>query len=727
MYQSRYHYENELLSVAIDSLTGELLELIYKPTGENFIKNSCFLLHQPFQLFTSLKGEKIRLFGGDTYSIARDAQLKPHITHDETENALRIQVSYDKLTDGEKSYKIPLCYQIELPKNAAELHWRLSLSNCQPELLIEDLRFPCLNGVYLGDTWEDDTLVYPYNAGIKIQNPVGFFSEKSPCIYWKWQEYRYVYSLGNIAAGPDEDGLYAMDFSYSGPLSMTWLDYYGEDLGIYFANHDSLPHNCSLRAETYGVGSPGMNFSFVHHPYCENGGSWNSPPLVTAVHRGDWHQGAEIYRSFRQNNVPPEKTKRPRWFEQSPGLVAHYDFKYQNGGIVHRYKDIPCLLDEAREMGLNHLLLAGWHHDGFDHGFPEYHADADLGTEEEFREAVSTVRQKGGHLSFYINSRIANTKYDPTGAFTAENVVLQQDGSPFVEAAGNRDLNFAVMCVHSPEWRNRLQSAVQYATERIGADGVYLDQLAMAPPCICHNPAHGHSWNDWNEGYRSFLKQINNKTSTDAPMSIVAEGVSDAYNADVSGFLVSTFSYYCTGAFPELYKYTFPEQILVDMLYPESNMAMRPVHIGQASTDIINKAFVTGSYFWVYDLVDDNTFHRDPKQLRYLKDIITLRTYWLETFGHGIFRDTDGLLEIPGALIKRFELPGGLLLAVAQKQAACGECSMEYSSQIAGAAVYTVKETAVQKRPLSFSAQEGKVTFSLPQDPISLIVFDNME
>ena len=106
MYQSRYHYENELLSVAIDSLTGELLELIYKPTGENFIKNSCFLLHQPFQLFTSLKGEKIRLFGGDTYSIARDAQLKPHITHDETENALRIQVSYDKLTE-KKATKVP--------------------------------------------------------------------------------------------------------------------------------------------------------------------------------------------------------------------------------------------------------------------------------------------------------------------------------------------------------------------------------------------------------------------------------------------------------------------------------------------------------------------------------------------------------------------------------------------------------------------------------------------
>ena len=51
---------------------------------------------------------------------------------------------------------------------------------------------------------------------------------------------------------------------------------------------------------------------------------------------------------------------------------------------------------------------------------------------------------------------------------------------------------------------------------------------------------------------------------------------------------------------------------------------------------------------------------------------------------------------------------------------------MEYSSKIAGAAVYTVKETAVQNARCPL-AQEGKVTFSPPQEPISLIVFDNME
>ncbi len=721
MYQSRYHYENQFLSIAVDSLTGEFLELIYKKTGENLIKNSSYLLHQPFQLFASAGEQKIRLFGGDSYAIAGDEALRPRITHQQDDEKIRIQVSYDRLTDGDKSYDVSLIYWIELPLTTAKLHWRLSLANRQPELLIEDVRFPCINGVYFGKTWEDDTLVYPYNAGLKIQNPVGFFCQKSPCIYWKWQEYRYVYSLGNIATGPDEDGLYAMDYSYSGPLSMTWLDYYGDDIGLYFANHDPLPRNCSLRAETYGNSSPGMNFAFVHHPYCTSGTDWHSPQLVAAVHSGDWHRGAEIYRSFRQTHSPLTPSKRPSWFEQSAGLVAHYDFKYQNGGVVHRYEDIPRLLDEARELGLNHLLLAGWHHGGFDHGFPEYRTDEDLGSEEEFRNAVGTVREKGGHISFYINSRIANTKYDPSGDFTAQNAVRQQDGSPFVEVAGN--LKFAVMCVHAPQWRRRLQDAVRYATQKIGADGVYLDQLAMAPPCICHNPAHGHHFDDWNSGYHSLLQEISQNTS-DVPMSMLVEGVSDAYRGETSGSLISTFSYYCTGSFPELYKYTYPEQILVDMLYPESNMAMRPVHIGQASTDIINKAFVTGAYFWIYDLVDDNSFHRDPKQLHYLKDVIALRNYWLQHFGHGVFRDTDGILEIPETLVKRFDVPHGVLLAVARAECSSTECAILSHNRITEAAAYTVTKGIVEKYPLDYKHTDGKWTFPLPQKPISLIVFN---
>ena len=49
-YQSRYHLSNGLLSLALDSLTGELLELVHEETGENLIKNHTYALPQPLRL-----------------------------------------------------------------------------------------------------------------------------------------------------------------------------------------------------------------------------------------------------------------------------------------------------------------------------------------------------------------------------------------------------------------------------------------------------------------------------------------------------------------------------------------------------------------------------------------------------------------------------------------------------------------------------------------------------
>ena len=44
MYISRYHFENDKISLSLDSKSGELIELINKVTGDNLIKsheNSC--------------------------------------------------------------------------------------------------------------------------------------------------------------------------------------------------------------------------------------------------------------------------------------------------------------------------------------------------------------------------------------------------------------------------------------------------------------------------------------------------------------------------------------------------------------------------------------------------------------------------------------------------------------------------------------------------------------
>jgi len=443
--------------------------------------------------------------------------------------------------------------------------------------------------------------------------------------------------------------------------------------GIYFACHDKSSDISALRIETYGESRPGINFSTIYQTNIEQNQSYFSPQHVVAIHEGDWHIGADIYRNFKKACNQYYGHMPPKWFLKSPGLVAHYDFKYQNGGIVHKFCDLPRLYSEAKEMGLNHLLIAGWHKDGFDNGFPEYTPDPDLGSQEELNKHVTEIINNDGHISFYINSRLVNRKYKHLTKFIEDNMIVKRNNINYNEHYGDDSIQFACMCSGSAEWQEKISDTVTYLTQKIGIDGVYLDQLAMASPCLCFHPNHEHEFNYWNEGYEEMLLKITDNHS-ESPISIIYEGVSDIHGRNVSGQLISTFLYYHTGAFPEMYKYTFPNQILVDMLYPCKFQAMRPVHVGMASTDMINKAFVTGAYYWIYDLEEDNTFRLDYEQYTYLKDCITLRRIWLEQYGQGLFVDTVGLLDIPdGIMVKRFNYDNGILIACANKKNEVGK------------------------------------------------------
>lgn len=710
-YQSRYHLTNGRLSIALDSLTGELLELVYAGNGENVIKNHCYSLPQPLAILCD--GGKICLRPGDAEAISAHPKLRPEICV--AEDGRSAAVTYRALWDGERPMDVRAAYTVELPEGSDESVWRLKLHNGS-EKELEEVRFPCINGVYLGESWQDNAMVYPYVCGIKVDDPVTTFGASKVKVHWRWQNYRYVYTVGHMAKAFPE-GSFGMEESYSGLLSMKWVDYYGKDFGLYFACHDPALRVCTLRADTFGAECPGMNF-FVGHPLdLRMGDDWESPDFVAALHAGDWHAGAKKYRAFHRGFSPAE-TACPEWFKKSAGLMAHYDFKYQNGGIVHRFKDISGLLKEAEEMGLNHLLLSGWHKDGFDNGFPEYVPDAELGSEDELRSQIGSVIENGGHVCFYINSRLANMKYDHLKDFIAANSVVKKDGSLEVEQYGTGNLRFAVECIGSAGWRKKLTDTVAYITGDIGTDGMYLDQLVMGYPGLCRNPDHDHSFGEWNVWYQRALKEMHRQRAESGKerMSIIHEGVSDSYGPLVSGQLVSTFSYHHCGAYPQLYRYTFPEQFLVEMLYPNKNLAMRPVHVAQASRAILDRAFRTGMYYWIYDLVDDNTFTRDPEQHAYLKEMIRLRKFWLESFGQGVFCDEEYVAEMPdGVEVACYEMDNGLLLACSNTSGV--EQPLTVRNTAPGSAVWYTAESLPGGKAV---AESGK-TFTMPAAPLSLL------
>lgn len=246
---------------------------------------------------------------------------------------------------------------------------------------------------------------------------------------------------------------------------------------------------------------------------------------------------------------------------------------------------------------------------------------------------------------------------------------MRKDGSLSIERYGAGDMEFACMCNQESHWRDEFVGVVDYLTHTIGADSMYLDQLSMAAGQLCYHPGHTeHAGNPagWNQGYQKMLSQMRAGYAPEG-MALLYEGASDIHGWGVSGQLISTM--FSSGAYPELYKYTFPDQILVDMMNPRRNSGMRAEHVARKSTFLLYRAFVLGSYLWVYDLEMDNTFRRDPEQLERLKRQNALRSAWLENYGQGVFRDVIGLGACtPGLLVKRYLLEEGTLLACANEK-----------------------------------------------------------
>jgi hypothetical protein len=205
---------------------------------------------------------------------------------------------------------------------------------------------------------------------------------------------------------------------------------------------------------------------------------------------------------------------------------------------------------------------------------------------------------------------------------------------------------------------------VEYATDVYGVDGIYFDQLGTGM-CYCFNPAHKHGsqFDAWYRGYQELLTRVSDTyfEKHGKPLSLMGEMVCDQYGSVVDRQLAELFVKYHTGGYPEVYRYTFPEHGIVDMAYPEKNMAMRPVHVGQKCRAIMARHFTCGCALWIYDLVDDNSFTRDKRSETLLREVIALRQIWLDRFGLGTFLDEQDIsyAREEDVLIKHFVTEDG--------------------------------------------------------------------
>ena len=726
MPKEHFYYGN--IHLALDAYNGEILAIRNVVTGDNLIKNAmccdpATYVHQPFTFKLGDGDEQVEYHPLYSRVPLENAEKRVKITSEETSEGLRVKVAYPCVTsqpvtvwsstefeyDSSADLETDLYYTVLLTENG--LKFSLQIHNTT-DLPLTEVRFPVIGGVYLGEDYTDNILVYPRTAGVKNPNPIDWFARLPNVTHWRWNEYRYIYTDGLYRGDPavHARGMRGYAGIYPGQLSMSWMDIYNSDGGIYYGVHTDVTEPVRLECATYGRESIGLNLASNFPIMINVGESYTTPPTMCVFHEGDWHDGAKIYRAFRYPLIKQCGNVVPDWAKNSVALTAHYDFKLQDGTWNHTFKDIPQLARDSKSMGVDHMLLTGWNQDGFDNGYPLYYPDSDLGTEEEFIQGIKEAKELGVHISLYENSQLYNLRYDKGDV--AQKAVIDEKGNMSTQSWGIN--NLAVMCAMSAEWQGEIFENVKRATQKYGVDGIYFDQFCNYRRC--YNPNHKHVDPDWITARLHTVMRCREEyqAAFDDAMITMGEWVCDAYGGIMTYQLTQSFFSAQMGFYTDVFRYTFPEFGLMDMVYPK-NVLMRPPQFA-AKEEIVATCFANDSYLWLYHIGDDINYFRDPQSLDLIRKVNSLNSIKKEQFNDFTYVDTDGVVcNEQSARVRRYNKGIHVLLKAYRYD--MSEQSVTLSEDIKQATAITSDGERIRLEITGKSVR-------LPMEKISLILIE---
>lgn len=630
--------ENELVSLTFDEESLCIISLGNKATGDEHVKKP---VPTPLCLLACLReGEATR------------HEFVPHrlnqVTVRPEGSGQAMEIIFDGVSDGERVLPIALRATIELAAGQAETLWTLEVQNRAEGWQVVEVLFPYLRGLYLGERWQDDILIYPHHAGERTPAPIREYASQRYLHFWRAQTHR-------------EGDLYWREINYCGLASMMWLYYYDPANGLYLASYDDDFLLTGLRVETGGPADPWIGFGLRKHHRIGPGEAWRSHRYALALTQEDWHWGAKRYRAWFLSRVTPQEN--PALLRDEFSLNQCYQFKRQGGVIYNRFAQIPKLYEDGqREFKARHIFIASWNRSGFDWDYPEYHPDMELGTPVDLADACGKVRSRGGLVTFYINARIFDTESDYHSTLGRRWAIKAPDGGLHIEQYGPR--KFSVCCPADEGWRKWVADIATWMVQAYGATGIYLDQLGSAEPFACYDGAHTHGdIGDFNRGYVRLLRELRARLQELNPNSfLMIENCGDIYGAYVWGSLTWNGERY--DEFFNLFKYTFPEYVQVNMVNPRPELGEEA--FGRFQQDM-ERAMLLGSIFW---LGLDKFADGDERAHSYMQRAVAMRAELQPMLGQATYLDDEGIHAVTeGVRASHWLLPeGGHLYILANRE-----------------------------------------------------------
>jgi len=449
--------------------------------------------------------------------------------------------------------------------------WRYRVANDRPGATVCSVTFPIVEGVRPGGSWEGSRVLWPsLYQGALVDDLRSQEAFEEQC----------------RAVCKDVPRLFGR---YQGDLCLPFFVHLGggESFGIMASDptHEVLTFEGFREAE-------GMRYQVTTSPRVRPGGAWSFGDIEVFRGGADWHAPADRYREWLiAQGFEPQGPRR--------GDVAAFTYGRWDGLLPEE------AIRWAKALDIRDVCLWVVLYGRGDQYYPCYFPRLELGV-EGMTAKLRELRDAGLVPYFYTNGYLLSPLQTPEDAAEWSRKYpdrypdwLAKGDTGYAETvaecrAGGEDFAgewlqrpggilpvrvrrvsfewgefpvyfwhqrpFWAACVAAPEWRKLFRDTARLHA-RMGAGGVFVDQVAAIHPELCSAQGHGHdddSFGMWNRAYLRLLEETKDAGEALAPgFFIETEGASDLYARYVDRYLCH-FGKAPERGFPRMLKYTAP-------------------------------------------------------------------------------------------------------------------------------------------------------------------------
>ena len=349
---------------------------------------------------------------------------------------------------------------------------------------------------------------------------------------------------------------------YPSPISMQLVQLFDKENSLYYYVKDSSREYKEFNFGAYNASgeydngsvtiADKVSLSCTQYPYLAKG---EGKELWTTVlgfdYLGEWYTGSDSYRQFLIDSGMSRTYNDyvNEWTGVASTTISGYGNNIRTPYVGTNSPD--KVVQKNDSMGVDSIILFGWHEGGFDSMYPDYEFFEGEGYgEENFQKMIDSIHANGDKALPYLNAHIidvlskwGNEPVNSTSTLTnLESSALKKMGfnqSTNLEDYGDywyyetygTDTIYVSACPGSSSYVEQIVLVADKLASK-GVDGFWMDQMMEMPAYLCYDSTHNHKnpATAYAEGYKNLYTSIDavfKKYGTE--YLIFAEGTTDAW------------------------------------------------------------------------------------------------------------------------------------------------------------------------------------------------------